>query len=256
MLGGFTIIVIGLLVLWVSCRGKFMFLDNLVHQRSEISRPWTEFAAQGDSLFLWLIFYMLISLAILGFSVLLGFAVFVPLMAGDVSWVVTAPLVIVAGTISFIFMLAIMFIDFFLTAYVVPIMHKERTSCMQAWSRFLTLFREHPGSFILSGLFYLVVSISGILGIMIVGVMTCCIGLILMAIPYVGSVILLPYTVTLRYLTLDFLGQFGDEFSLLEPVVDKTNPSTQFNDHRTVIGTEDISGNGSGDEPGPQDGRD
>jgi len=33
-------------------RGKFMFLDNVVHDRAEVSQPWQDFRRLGNSLFL------------------------------------------------------------------------------------------------------------------------------------------------------------------------------------------------------------
>lgn len=254
LLGGFVLISLYLLLLWLSSRGQFMFLDNLVHRRTAISRPWQEFAAQADSLFLWQIIYTLVLMAIVGLCVLFGFSLFGPLMIGDVSWMVVAPLVILAGTIVFILAMAMIYTDFFLTAFVVPIMHKERIGTMAAWSRFITIFREHPGNFFLAGLFYLIINVASTIAIVFAGLLTCCIGFLLMAIPYVGSVIILPVSVLTRYFTLDFLGQFGDEFSLLDQP-DET-PLADLNNHRTVIRTEDIGENGSTDEPGPESSRD
>lgn len=252
MVLGIGVIVIGLLILWVSSRGQFMFLDNLVHRRTEITRPWSEFAAQGNSLFVWQIFFALITMATVVLCVLLGVGIFVPLMSAYAGWVISVPLFIVAGTIAFILIVTTLYIDFFLFSFIVPIMHRERIGAMAAWSRFLPLFREHPGSFILCGLFYTLLTMVGYLAFMLGGLLTCCIGLILMAIPYLGSVITLPLSVTLRYYTLDFLSQFGGEFIMLEPVSDLPNASTEFHHNRAVIGTEDVGEDGSGDEPGPQ----
>ncbi len=260
MLLGLAVILLILLLLWLSSRGKFMFLDNLVHRRTEVTRPWNEFASLGNSLFLWQVGYAVVSLAALGLCVLLGIAIFAPLLAGDAGWMITAPLAILAGTIGFILFTAILYIEFFLTEFVVPIMHRHRIGTMAAWARFLAIFREHPGSFILCGLFYLLLNIIGLMALLFGGLLTCCVGLLLMAIPYVGSVITLPVSVTLRYYTLDFLGQFGDEFRLLNPVDDSPDGSldnsVEFDHDRTMIGPEDLGQDGSTDEPGPQDGRD
>ena len=46
------------------------------------------------------------------------------------------------------------------------------------------------------------------------GLATCCVGLILLDLPYVGALLLLPVTVTLRYFDLEFLAQFGPDFDL------------------------------------------
>ena len=45
-------------------------------------------------------------------------------------------------------------------------------------------------------------------------VLTCCCGLILLLIPYIGTVILLPIVAWERYWSLEFLRQFGPEYDL------------------------------------------
>ena len=42
-----------LLILWVSSRAKFIYLDNVVHNRAQIIDPWHRFRDIGNSLFLW-----------------------------------------------------------------------------------------------------------------------------------------------------------------------------------------------------------
>jgi hypothetical protein len=62
--GWFTLIVIGIfftfilvvLFTWLSSRGKFMFLDNVIHNRAQVINPWYEYRAEGNSLFLWSFF--------------------------------------------------------------------------------------------------------------------------------------------------------------------------------------------------------
>ena len=52
-LGTLFFIAFGVLLLWLSSRGKFMFLDNVVHDRALVSKPWDQFKALGYSLFFW-----------------------------------------------------------------------------------------------------------------------------------------------------------------------------------------------------------
>ncbi len=268
------LLVLLVLLLWLSSRGKFMFLDNLVHRRSEVTRPWSEYASEGNSLFVWQLVYALVVLTVMGLLGLFGVLTFAPLLAGDVAWMVTAPLAILAGTLGFVLIVALCYVEFFLSGFVVPIMHKHRVSTTRAWSIFLAVFKEHPGSFVACGIFYLLISILGSIALFFGGLVTCCIGLLLLAIPYIGSVVSLPMSVTLRYYTLDFLGQFGPEFQLLEPVVDgprngagpysqpepgpaaepepdpeSPGQSVEFDADGTVIRTEDIGQDSGGDEP-------
>ena len=52
------------------------------------------------------------------------------------------------------------------------------------------------------------------LAVLLAGLLTCCCGLVLLAIPYIGTVILLPIVAWERYWSLEFLRQFGPEYDL------------------------------------------
>ena len=56
------------------------------------------------------------------------------------------------------------------------------------------------------------VGFAAFIGLAIIGFGTCCIGVVLMIIPYIGNVVLLPVTVTSRGLGPEFLAQFGPEW--------------------------------------------
>ena len=62
---------------------------------------------------------------------------------------------------AFILIVTLVYIEFFLTQFVVPIMYRHRLSATEAWRRFLPVFREHPGGFVLFGLFYFVIMLVG-----------------------------------------------------------------------------------------------
>jgi len=65
-----VILAIVVFVLWLSSRGKFMFLDNVVHNQAEISKPWKQFKALGNSLFLWRLCFTLV--CFMAFTVVVG----------------------------------------------------------------------------------------------------------------------------------------------------------------------------------------
>lgn len=46
-------IIVGILLTWLSSRGKFMFLDNVVTDRAEVVKPWSQYKRLVNSLFLW-----------------------------------------------------------------------------------------------------------------------------------------------------------------------------------------------------------
>ncbi len=60
------------------------------------------------------------------------------------------------------------------------------------------------------------------LGLGVFGFATCCLGFLLLAIPYVGTVLLLPLLVAYRYLSLEFLAQFDPSLDVF--AVPSTEP--------------------------------
>jgi uncharacterized RDD family membrane protein YckC len=94
-------------------------------------------------------------------------------------------------------------------------MYKYKTGATRAWLKFLHHMGRHIGSFIIYGLFIFILGIAVAIGIIFLALITCCIGLLLIAIPFVGTVILLPVSYTFRALSIEFLKQFGDEFDVL-----------------------------------------
>ncbi len=251
-----VVLAIGLVVLWISSRGHFMFLDNLVHSRAEVTAPWTEYRNEGDSLFLWQVVFALVVFVVMGAVMAGSVLLFFPIAAMDPPLAVSVPMVILAGTAVFIIITSLIFIEFFLTQFVVPIMYRHRVSATEAWKMFLALFREHPGSFVLFGLLYFGIMLAlGVLYLAL-GLLTCCIGLILMALPYIGTVILLPLYTMGRYLSLEFLGQFGDGFRMLQPWPETPSHiygSTEVQGDGTVIAPQNIGEDSGAGQPGPED---
>ncbi len=212
--GVFVIAAVIVLLTWISSRGKFMFLDNVVQNRAEIVKPWHEFKEQGNSLFLWRLGFGFVCLATFLFAVFLFF-----LFAGIINdgyLPRRLPVISIAGfVLLFISLLvSIGYVSMFLNNFVVPLMYKNRIKTNQAWNIFLSLLTRYFFYFILYGLVLIVLYIFVFIGVITLALFTCCIGLILIIIPYVGSVILLPISYTFQAYCLEFLQQFGPEYKI------------------------------------------
>lgn len=214
--GIFLAIAIAVLITWLSSRGKFMFLDNVINDKAEVIKPWYRFRVLGNSLFLWhiaygfIVFFVFITLLILAFSTLYGMhrggaprATMIAAVAG---------FGIAAGLIALISA----YISHFLTSFVVPIMYRNDVKTIEGWRRFLSLFKVNAVYFLGFGLLMFVLHILVFIAVMVFGLFTCLIGFILLIIPYIGSVVLLPVSYTFRAFSVEFLGQFGHEYSLFE----------------------------------------
>ena len=189
---------------WLRARGHFIFVDCIVHNRAAIVQPWKEFRAEGNSFFLFslIVIFGLIALVVLG-----TFGLALPLIIrGPGSRPGSALLIAFCLFLIFVVCVAVMLAV--ISHLMVPIMYRQRCSARLAFAHAMDLVASHPGPILLYVLFVVVLAIAGGMISCAVVCATCCIA----AIPYVGSVILLPVSVTLGAFSLLFLRQFGSEY--------------------------------------------
>jgi hypothetical protein len=84
-----------------------------------------------------------------------------------------------------------------------------------AWKLFLNLFKKHPLPFIGYGIIVFLLMIVFVIAVIAAGLVTCCIGFLVLIIPYIGTVVTLPVWYALRAFSLEFLAQFGPEYDVL-----------------------------------------
>ncbi len=218
----FALIIVGIVFLvglmivltWVSSRGKFMFLDNVVCDKAEVVKPWNEFSQQGNSLFMWRLVFGMISAFLVLTSLLIAFVVMINVFTGDTS--LGTKIGSVTGLIfEFLILITVIsYISLLLNNFVVPIMYKHRIGATQAWLKFLPVLLGNFWDFIIYALFLLVLYVLVVICVIFFGLFTCCIGFLLLIIPYIGSVVLLPVSYTFRAFSVAFLEQYGDEFTI------------------------------------------
>ncbi len=214
VIGIFFLIAISVVFTWLSSRGKFMFLDNVIHDKAEVVKPWKEYSQQGNSLFIWRLIYGFICFILIVISIVISAVVIINLFTGYAA-ISTKVFAIMGLIFQFMILVILMsFISLFLNDFVVPIMYKYKITTSRAWIKFLPVLSSHLGHFILYGLFIFVLTILVVLCVGLFGVLTCCIGFLFLIIPYIGSVVLLPISYTYRAFSVEFLEQFGDDFSL------------------------------------------
>lgn len=91
-------------------------------------------------------------------------------------------------------------------------MYRNRISCSEAWKVFLGVFGKYPFHFIGYGLLVFLGMIAFAVAVVVAGVATCCIGWLVLIVPYISTVATLPVWYTYRAFSLEFLAQFGPEF--------------------------------------------
>ena len=209
--GGVLVLVVGLtlVIQWLSCRARFVVLDQIVHKRGDFVGPWKRYATQGLSLFGWRLAFGVIAAAIIG-----GIAAMVIMSVGGfpafkslsgIDWKV----IIMAVMVLLPLLLVLAFIVSLLDNFVVPIMYWEQCTASAAWRIFLHIARGYTTPIMN---FFLM---QFVLGLALAGVIlvTCC-GLCTLLIPYVGAVVLLPATVFMQCYTLAFIAQISPRYSI------------------------------------------
>jgi len=210
------VVILGLTLLfnWLSSRGRFMFLHCVALNRAEVVAPWNQFAREANSLF-----WFRLVLGLIGALLTLPL---VALMALLILGMVKAGAASGAGVgLSAVALLTVLVIatGFFVIRkltmdFVVPIMFLRRKTCREGWRELRGLFTGNVGVLILYFLFQLVLAmVIGMMVLMVV-IATCCIAGCFMALPYLGTVLLLPVHVFHRAYSLYYLAQFGREFDV------------------------------------------
>ena len=225
-LGLFFLVVIGIVITWLSARGKFVFLDNVVRGQARVAAPWYEFRNEGNSFFwwnlLWLIAFTAVTLIYIFYAFLNLQAVYESTRDGRA---LILPAVL-AGLGFFAISVLSAFVFVLLRDFVIPIMYRDRISGWQAMERFLPLFFSQLHYFIGYGLFRFCLMLVIVIGIVIIGCVTCCIGFVILSIPYINAVALLPVSYALRSFSVEFLEQFGPEYRIF-PRPEVNPPGTQ-----------------------------
>lgn len=203
---------IALVLAWLSARGRFMFTDCIVQNRAAIAQPWYEYRREGNSYFL---FAIAVALGAIAVIVLLALAIFLPLgLIGRASHGATTPLVVTL--FALFFLIWVCFAIFFAVAsyFMVPVMYIRRCRAMEAFREVTMLIAHNIGTFVLFCLFSIVLFMALALIGTIVACLTCCIA----ALPYIGTVILLPLFVWMHAFGFCFLRQFGPEYDVWSKV--------------------------------------
>ena len=216
------IIVIGLVITWLSSRGRFMFLHCVALNKAEVKVPWRKFRRQANSLFLFRIVVGIISFVFI--ALLIGVVAFAAIIAARTHAHIGAPAIVGLILLSIIIIvpvaIAFALLLKFTNDFVVPIMYLRAYTCTDAWREFWTLLTSNKGRFILYILFQIVIGFA--IGAIVFAAIciTCCCAACILAIPYIGTVLMLPLLVFKRAYSLLYFRQFGPTFDVFIPEIE------------------------------------
>jgi len=214
MFGIAFLLFIFIVLTWISSRGKFMFVDNVVHDRALVSQPWHDYSKQGDSLFGWRIIFGFISLTIVLAFLYQAWQKLYALYFGSFDESIPWAFLIRTIILFILLLFVIGYIELLLNEFIVAIMYKHRITAGQAWHKLLSIHSQHFAHFLLFAAFWLALSILAFIMVAFGCLITCCLGLLLLIIPYINAVLLLPFSYTFRAFSLEFLAQFGDDYTV------------------------------------------
>jgi hypothetical protein len=218
------VVALWLLMLWLSSRGEFMFLHCVALDRAEVAVPWRQHAGKAWSLFLFRLALGLIAamagLLLLAVIVVLAIRIFRHGGADPVGWLA----LIGAGLLLCGFGLAFAIVGKLTRDFVVPIMFLRGGTCLEAWRELRGLFAGRFHLLIIYLLFQIVLGLAIGAAVLVIVIATCCLAGCLLALPYLGTVALLPVFVFQRAYSLYYLGQFETRYDLFQAAA--TPPGT------------------------------
>ncbi len=217
----FAVVVLVLFVLfaWLKARGNFIFTDCIARNRAAIAEPWREYRREGNSYFLFLLLVTLGALVIVGLACLCLFALF---GFGREESSSMSPIFFILLALLFLVWLCFGFFFGVTSYFMVPLMYVRRLRAVEAFRQVAGLLLENPGSFIVFCLF----GICLLLGMAMISGIATCVTCCIAALPYVGTVILLPVFVCMRAFGLRYIRQFGPDYDVWATVPAAPPPQT------------------------------
>lgn len=204
---GVLLITIVVVFAWLRARGRFIFIDCIVKNRAAIAQPWHEFRKQANSYFL---FSLLVGCGFLVLIALLALPFMLPIVRG-VTFLRLHDFYLISTIVLWAVVICLLVFAWALIAhFMVAIMYRRRCRVLEGFSVVLSLMAAYPGEIVLYCLFWVVLALASV----IVGCTAICATCCIAAIPYVGTVILLPAFVCLRAFGLLFLRQFGPDYDV------------------------------------------
>ena len=213
---------IWLLVLWVSSRGKFMFIHGIATTTYEVKAPWARFRQLGNSLFAFRAGVAGVGLVamvlIVGTSALLALP---DIRAGRFGGGAVAAIIVFL--VLFLPAAIIMgLVDWVTNTFVAHVMYATGQTVLPAWREFRRdVMPGNTGKLTLFLLMQILLGFGVAIGRVLVGCVTCCIGFL----PYLSAVAALPLLVFMRAYPMYFFQQFSPRYMVM---VEPTPPTMGF----------------------------
>jgi hypothetical protein len=202
-----------------------MFLYCIAENKAEVKTPWHKFREPANSLLLFKLVSGFIAFICFAICTAMIILMIILLTRSDSHTNVAEIFAIVClSLITALIAIATSLFFKFTNDFIIPIMYLRFCSCTKAWRQFLQILLSRKGTFALYLLFQIVIAmvIAAILMALVFG--TCCCAAFFLAIPYIGTVLMLPLLVFKRAYSLYYLRQFGPSFDVFATAVTVPQP--------------------------------
>jgi hypothetical protein len=194
-------------ILWFSSRAKLMFVESLVWDRVDVSAQWTRAGELGFSLFKFRLALALGGSLLMLATIGAGVVVALPDFSGG-SFL--GPKAVIGyslfGGALLLFGFPLGIALALLDDFVVPLMVVRNVRVLEAWRAFRAeVLPGNIGGLILFYVLRFVLGMAIAIAVAMLTCLTCCVT----AIPYIGTVVLLPIWVFSRSFSLFYLEQIG-----------------------------------------------
>ena len=209
------LMLLSLVLLWLRSRTVFVYIDDVASGRFDLVRPWGEHGAHADSFFI--LNLVVQGVAFILLVLIVGLGGFFVLWARASEWGAGATVLGVVP-ILFIFVLAVLaaaLLNMGLRDFVAPLQVSRNVGAKEAGGIFLSLLARSPGLFIGYAIVKFMVSIALGVFLLIVCVLTCCIG----TFPLIHQTAFQPIYYVERAWSLKLLAQLGEDvFAKMAPL--------------------------------------
>lgn len=204
--------------LYLNSRGAFMFLHRWYRPDERLRTVWRNSRRAANRLFRWEVGFLLLFLLAMGYTSMYGYRnILQPYLANGKVWDANffAPLVRFGCSASVV-LLTYASVRSIVREFIVPVMYWQGCTVNAAWLSFFSLCRQRP--FRLLGYYLLMYALflAWFLVYLLAIVGSLFIGAILLALPYVGTVFLLPAMFFFRGYSLAFIHQWRKDLVPLD----------------------------------------
>ncbi len=204
-------VAIGVALLWVSSRAKLMFIDCIAHDRAAVEEPWRRFKSAGSRLFRVRLVLSLIGMPLVLGAMALGvWMAWADIKAGRFG---SGALLggLIGGGLLLLFAFLMSIADSVVQDFLAVSLYLHDETVAEAWQRVTTeIFAGRVGTIVVFYLMKIALGMAVGFLAMVGTCLTCCIA----ALPYIGTVILLPLFVFSRAYVMFFVEQFGPAWRL------------------------------------------